>query len=296
MTVPATAAGDGSDLAVVDDRSGRGTSHGFDLAGEATPLRQLAADLWAARDLISMLARKDFLVRYRRASFGLLWAVGMPVFQAGVLALVFSRVVRIETDAPYPVFVFAGFVPWTYFSATLNSASTSIVDNAGLASKIYFPRAVLPIAALCSNLYGFSVTVVALVAMGVGFGVMPGARILLLLPAVAALVALTAGLSLLCSAAHVYFRDMRYLVQAALTVWLYVTPVFYPLDIAHGWVRTIIVANPMTGVVELFRAAVVGAESGWTAAEPALAIWIVGALVVSLVLHRRFNRVFSDLM
>jgi lipopolysaccharide transport system permease protein len=279
-----------------DSEGNRGTSHGFDLASETTPLPELLADMWAARDLISMLARKDFLVRYRRASFGLLWAVGLPLFQAGVLALVFSKVVRIHTSAPYAVFVFSGFVPWTYFSGTINGAATAIVDSAGLASKIYFPRAVLPLTAIFSNLYGFVVTVVALFVMGGLFGIVPGVRLLLVVPAVISLVALTAALSLLFSAAHVYFRDMRYLVQAALTVWLYVTPVFYPLQLAGSHIRVLLNLNPMTGVVELFRAAVIGADPGWTSSLYALVAWVVGATVLALVLHRRYNRVFSDLM
>jgi ABC-type polysaccharide/polyol phosphate export permease len=297
MTIASTPPGENLERSIGHRAAaGRGTSHGFDMTTEITPLSELLSDLWAARDLIGMLARKDFLVRYRRASFGLLWAVGLPLFQASVMALVFSKVVRIHTSAPYPVFVFAGFVPWSYFSGTISAAATAIVDSAGLASKIYFPRAVLPLNTIFSNLYGFAVTVVALYLMAGVFGIVPGLRILLVIPAVISLVALTASLSLLFSAAHVYFRDMRYLVQAALTVWLYVTPVFYPLQLAPHRIRMFLSLNPMTGVVELFRASVVGADPGWTSSLYALVVWIVAATVGALVLHRRFNRVFSDLM
>jgi ABC-type polysaccharide/polyol phosphate export permease len=266
------------------------------MEGEATTLRRLGAELWSSRSLIGMLARKDFFVRYRRASFGLLWAVGLPVFQALVLVVVFSRVVRIQTGPPYTVFLFAAFVPWSYFSITLGTAATAIVDNSGLASKIYFPRAALPLTTVVTNLYGSAVTLAVLLVMVVAFGVGIGPEIALLVPAVALVVALTASMSLLASAAHVYFRDVRYLTQAAMTVWFYVTPVLYPLDRVPGGIAPIVKLNPMTGVVELFRAATVGADPGWGPTVAITGAWTCACLVGALVLHRRYDRVFADLL
>ena len=260
------------------------------------PLSRLVRDLWHSRELIAMLARKDFFVRYRRASFGVLWAVGLPFFQAAILAVVFSKIVQIGTGFSYPVFIFSGFVAWNLFSSALSGASTSIVDNSALASKIYFPRAVLPIANVVTNLYGYAVTVVALIIMSIAFGESVGVKVLYLVPATLIVVLLTSGFSLLCAALHVYFRDIRYLIQAALTVWFYVTPVLYPLNKASGLIKTGVKLNPMTGVVELFRAAILRPDHGWLLTLVITGVWILATWGAAVVLHRRFDRVFADLM
>ena len=130
-------------------------SGGFELRGSRTTVRHLVRDIWRSRELLVTLARKDFFVRFRRTSFGVLWAVGLPLVQASVLAVVFTRVVRIETGGNYGIYVFSGMLPWTFLSGTVTMGSTSIVDGSALATKIYFPRALLPLVTLGANLYGF---------------------------------------------------------------------------------------------------------------------------------------------
>jgi ABC-2 type transport system permease protein len=269
---------------------------GFDLEGERSKLRQIIGDAWRSRDLVIMLSRKDFFVRYRRASFGLLWAVGLPAFQATVLAVVFSRLIRFETSVPYGVFVFAAITPWSFFNSSISSAATSIVDGQGLATKVYFPRAILPLVVIGANFFAFIPAVVVLVAFALLSGVSVGTHIFLLIPAVLVLLGLTAGFALVLSAMHVYFRDVRYVVAAALIAWMYGTPVIYPLERMHGIVRHAIEANPATGMVELFREAVGAHDPGWTAALPWTFGWIAVLLVAGALLHRRFDRVFVDLL
>jgi lipopolysaccharide transport system permease protein len=269
---------------------------GFELEGESTPIKELLRDIWRSRGLVRMLARKDFFVRYRRASFGMLWAACLPLFQATVLAVVFSKVVRVKTETPYAAFVFPAYAAWSYFASTLPGASTAIVDNSGLSNKIYFPRAVLPITNVISNLYGFAFTLVALLGVCVAFDVIPGWHVILLVPATLLLVLLTAGLGLLISGLHVYFRDLRFFLQAALSVWLFVTPVLYPLAQADGALRVIIRINPMTGVAELFRAAITSEEHGWGSSVAVTVAWVVATLAAAALVHRRYNRVFSDLL
>ena len=268
---------------------------GFELAGEATPLAELAADVWRSRSLLAILARKDFVVRYRRATFGLLWAVALPLLQALVLAAVLSKIVRFGTAVDYPVFVYSGMVLWSTFSTTLTSASTSIVDASDLSTKVYFPRAVLPLASVLSNTYGLLVGVAIFLAMAVVTGVSFDAGVLLVAPAIVLTLALTAGFSLVFSALHVYFRDMRYLVQAALIVWFYASPVFYPLT-ATKHLRPWLELNPMTGAIELFRAGTIGADPSWEKSVMIAVVWAVGLIVIAGVLHRRFNSVFADLL
>jgi ABC-type polysaccharide/polyol phosphate export permease len=269
---------------------------GFELEGEATPLRVLAKELWDSRGLIAMLARKDFFVRYRRASFGVLWAVGLPLIQAVILAIVFSQVAKVKIPGTsYTVFLFSGMVSWSFFSASFATGSTSIVDGADLTTKIYFPRAVLPLVTIGGNLYGFVVSAVLLLLMCIFFGVGLGLNTLLLLPAIIVMAALATSFCLVFSALHVYFRDVRYLVAAMLIAWFYVTPIIYPLKLAGHlakWLRL----NPMTGVVEIFRAATVGADPGWLVSLWFTLAWIAGLSFLALYLYRRFNRVFVDLL
>lgn len=267
---------------------------GFVLDGEVTPLGLLLDELWDCRELIAVLARKDFYVRYRRASLGLMWAVGLPLFQAVVLAVVFSKVVRVHTGTNLTIFVLIGMVPWTYFSTTLTSASTSIVDGAGLSGRIYFPRVVLPLVGVVANLYGYAITLAITLLLCPFFGVGLGLHTLWMVPATALAIAVTTGTVMVTSALHVYFRDVRYIVTAAVIGWFYLTPIFYPLRLAHGVLRTIIVINPLTGVVELMRRSTAGADPGWTATGTAV-VWAIVLVGIGLGLHRRFNRVFTDL-
>ena len=268
---------------------------GFDLTATPAPVRILVRDVWRSRSLLAILARKDFFVRYRRASFGMLWAVGLPILQAMVLSVVFSKI--LNNRAPdYPVYVFSAIVPWSFFAATLAQGSTAIVDNSGLSNKIYFPRAILPLVTVVSGLYGMAISLVILVAMCLGFGVHLGPQVILILPGTLLVAVLAASFALVNSALHVYFRDIRYLVQAALTVWIYLTPVIFQVQQLPAGLRPIIKLNPMTGVVELFRYATVGASPGWGTSLASTGVWTVALVLIALQLHRRFDRVFADLL
>lgn len=270
-----------------------GSGEGFELRGETTPLGAWLRAVWAARALTRVLARKDFLVRYRRASLGVLWAVGLPVLQAVVLAVVFSRIVRFETEAPYWAFVLSGIVPGAFVLATVTAASTSIVDGSSLSSKVYFPRAVLPLATVLANAYGAVVSLVLLLLATVAVGQV-GPQLLLLVPAVLLALALSVGGALVGSALHVSFRDTRYLLQAVGAVWLYAAPIVYPLGLLPGTLRRVVEANPATGVVELFRAATVGADPGWERSLGWAVGWSVLLLALGVRLHCRGDRVFAD--
>ncbi len=265
------------------------------LAGESTPIPTLLANIWRSRELLGVLARKEFYVRYRRASFGLLWAVGIPLVQAVVLAVVLRHFVRFKTNGNYPVFVFSGVIAWSYFSQSLNAASGAIVDNRDISTKIYFPRSLFPAMSVLSGVYGLVLTSLLLIGFEAASGVVPGVDTVLLLPAMALAVLLTLAIGVVLAALHVYFRDVRFLVQAALMGWFYLTPVFYPLQ-AVGRLSPWLRANPATGVVELFRAATVGADTGWVGAVGWSLGWTAFFLATAAVLYRRFDRVFADLL
>jgi homopolymeric O-antigen transport system permease protein len=241
-----------------------------------------------------MLARQDFFVRYRRESFGFLWAIGLPLLQASILAIVFSKIVKIHTGVSYPVFVFSGILVWTFFSACVTGASTSIVDGQGLATKIYFPRAILPLVTVQAGLYGFVPSVAVLIAMALVLGVPLGISLLYLIPGTLLTMLLSASFGLVLSALHVYFRDVRYIVSASIFAWFYATPVLYPLRLAPHLLRRVIELNPATGCVELFRAALGAADAGWHTTVLTSLVWTVVLLMAAAVLHRRFDRLFVD--
>lgn len=264
------------------------------LRGSWTAPRPLLARLWASRELVLTLGRKNFFVQYRRASLGLLWAVVLPLVQAVVLAAVFSRIARFGVE-DYAVFVFSGMVAFAFFQSTLVAGATSVVDNAGLSSKVYFPRAVLPLAQCVTSLHALVVSVSALLVVAVVLGAPVGARTLLLVPAVLLLLALCTAFALVLSVAHVYLRDTKYLVQAAALAWLWLTPVVYPLTAVDGWLRTVLVLNPVTGVVQLFHAAFV-ADVGPLGAAWVTVAWTLGLGGLGLLLHCATDRVMADLL
>jgi lipopolysaccharide transport system permease protein len=259
------------------------------------PLREWLGGLWRRRPVLLALASKDFRVRYKRASLGVVWAVAMPLLQASVMAFIFSRVGRFGAGASYSyaAYVLAGMTAWFYASMTITSGTTSIVDSSSLTDKVWFPRAVLALVPAVANLITLvistAIVVVALPILGQPFS----PRLLMLVPATALLIAFTIALSLTLSAVYVYFRDTKFMVQAAMLVWFYVTPIVYPPD-ALGAAGRWIDFNPLTGIVGLFQRAVVGAPvpSG-RAIVVSIATTIV-LLAVGVPAQRRHDRLFVD--
>lgn len=271
---------------------------GFELTGKPESLVSLGRGIWRSRDLLRMLAKKDFVARYRRASLGMAWAVGLPLVQAVVLAVVLSHLVRFTTKVNFAVFVYTGTLAWNFFSQTLTSTTTSIVEGQALATKIYFPRAILPMTTVLSSLYGFLPGLPLLIILAIAFRVHLGLHLLLLIPAVFLMIAMTTAFSMVTAAMHVYFRDMRYIVQAIVVPWFYASAVFYPLDFLSKAprVKTFVEFNPATGMVLLFRAAVVGGDPGWRATLVWPFVWTAGLFLAAVYLYRRFDRVFVDLL
>ena len=265
----------------------------LDIDARPPSTRAWAAEMWRHRDVLGALARTDFHVRYKRAAFGVAWAVLLPLVQAAVLALVFSRVLSIRGGDGFAAYVLSGVTAWGYFTQTLSTAATAIVEGSGLTDKVWFPRALLPMAPAAANVVGLGVSVVLLVALAPLLGGHVGVELLWLLPGVVLLVAFTTALGMVLSALHVYFRDVRFLVQAAVLVWFYVTPIIYPVSFLGG-LRTAIELNPMTGVVALFHAAVIGAEGAWVRSVLVATATTAALVVIAVAVYRRHDRLFVD--
>jgi lipopolysaccharide transport system permease protein len=248
-------------------------------------------DDWRSRrSLLRMLVGKDFRTRYKRASLGVVWAVVVPLLQALILAVVFSEVVRFQGLG---AFTLTGVVVWAYFAATQVAAVTAIVDGAGIADKVWFPRALLTLVPCFSHLIGLLISLVLVLPILPILDVPLGRRVVILVPATALLLVFTIALALVLSALHVYFRDVKFLLQATLVVWLYTTPVLYPrtyLGRFESWADL----NPMTGVVTLFHRALIGDVGPLLRPVAVSVATTVVLLVAGVEAHRRHDRLFVD--
>lgn len=252
-------------------------------------------DLWAHRDVFVIMSKAGFQSTYKRSSLGIIWAVAVPLLQALVITVVFAKLIQIGSGREFGLFVLSGIGPWSYFSGVLGQGATAIVDGTGMTDKVWFPRALLPGVPLMVNLPPFLITLGVLAVSQPILGGSFGLRMLWFIPAGALLIAFSGALVLALSALHVYFRDVRFLVQAALIVWFYVTPIAYPASRA-GTLRPFFDFNPVTGIVGLFRNAVMsGGGENMRALTVSLAATFV-LLVVGLEAQRRYDRLFVDLL
>jgi lipopolysaccharide transport system permease protein len=280
-------------LVIADDGASPHTV--LELSGESTPIPVLLRDLWKHRGLLPMLAAKDFHARYRSASLGILWSVFLPLLQGAVFAVVFTRVVRIPVarGTSYPVFVISGMVLWSYFTQSVIAGSTSIVDGASIAGKVFFPRLFLPAVPVLANAVSFTISCTTILGLMVVFGVDFSATLLLLPVAMLLIASLAALFAALLTLLHVYFRDVRYMVQAVLLVALYMAPVVYPLAQAKR-LENILIANPVTGILQLMRFAIFGEAERIGVSLLVTVAWMVVLAVLTLLAYRRHERVAVD--
>src|SRR6185503_3463341 len=216
-------------------------------------------ELWHYRELLYFLTWRDVKVRYKQTALGAAWAIIQPFFMMLVFSLFFGRLARVPSDGiPYPVFAFCALVPWQLFANALTESSNSLVGNQNLITKVYFPRLVVPIAAVLSGLVDFLIAFAILIVMMLFYGIVPGPAILAL-PGFILLAVLTAlAVGLWLSALNVQYRDVRYTMNFLVQFWLFATPVAYPSSIVPENWRALYGLNPMAGVVEGFRWALLG--------------------------------------
>lgn len=254
-------------------------------------------ELWDYRGLLYFLVWRDIKVRYKQTVLGAAWAIIQPVLTMVVFTLFFGSQQSLHPgDIPYPLFSFAALVPWTFFASGLSQSSNSLVGSANLIKKVYFPRLVVPISAVLSGALDFALAFVVLIGLMLYYGYLPTANIIWL-PAFLLLALITAlGVGLWLSALNVEFRDVRYVVPFVVQLWLFASPVIYSSDMLSGTARTLYGINPMAGVIEGFRWALLGAGTGpdWMTAISAL---VALALLVSGAFYfRRMEKNFADVI
>ncbi len=254
-------------------------------------------DLWAYRELVYFLTWRDVKVRYKQTVLGAAWAILQPLLTMLVFSLFFGKLAKVPSEGvPYPVFTLAALVPWTFFSNGLTQSSNSLVGNANLITKVYFPRLIVPVATILSGVIDFVLAFVVLLAMMVFYHLPPAATLVwlplfLLLALVASL-----GTGLWLSAMNVQFRDVRYTVPFLTQFWLFATPIAYPSSLLHEPWRTLFGLNPMVGAVEGFRWALFGTTAAPVAVVAMSFATALVVLVTGALYFRRMERTFADIV
>lgn len=254
-------------------------------------------EMWEYRELLYFLVWRDIKVRYKQTVLGASWAVIQPFFTMVVFSLFFGRLASMPSEGvPYPLFSYAGLVPWTFFASGMSLASNSLVGSSNLITKVYFPRPVVPIASVLSVGVDFLLAFLVLLIMLGYYRVMPTANVVWL-PLFVLLALITAvGVGLWLSALNVEYRDVRYVVPFLTQFWMFATPIAYPSTLLHGTWRTLYGLNPMVGVVEGFRWALLGTS---TRPGPMIILSTLAAialLVSGAFYFRRVERSFADLV
>jgi lipopolysaccharide transport system permease protein len=281
------------------------TAHAFAPPATEPPVVRLQASgrwvglglshVWEYRELLYFLVWRDIKVRYKQTVLGAAWAIIQPFFTMLIFSAVFGRLARIPSDnLPYPLFCFAALVPWTFFSSGMLQAANSLVGNTNLLKKVFFPRLVLPTAAIAAMTIDFACALVVLLAMMAYYGVLPSLAVVAVPLFVLLAFATALGAGLWLSALNVKFRDVKYVVPFLLQVWMFATPIAYPSSLLDGPWRSIYALNPMVGVVDGFRWALLGTA---TAPDRTLAASTAVALVLLIsgaYYFRQTERTFAD--
>lgn len=254
-------------------------------------------ELWEYRELLYFLTWRDIKVRYKQTVLGAAWAIIQPFLTMVVFSLFFGALAKIPSDGiPYPIFSFTALVPWTFFATGLANSSNSLVGSANLIKKVYFPRLAVPISTVLSGIVDFALSFMVLIAMMLWFGILPGLSVLWL-PLLLLLALVTAlGVGLWLSAMNVQFRDVRYIVPFITQFWMFATPIVYPSSLLDEPWRTIYALNPMVGVIEGFRWALLGAN---TAPGPMILVSSLAAVVILVsgaFYFRRMEKNFADVV
>ncbi len=255
-------------------------------------------ELWQYRELLYFLTWRDIKVRYKQTVLGVLWALIQPFMTMVVFSLFFGRLAQVPSDGlPYPIFNYAALIPWTLFSQGLSTSANSLVNSANLLKKIYFPRLVIPISGILSGLVDFALSFTILFGLMLLYGIAPTANVIWLLPLTLLALITSLAVGLWLSALNVQFRDVRYILPFITQLWMFITPIAYPSSlIENPTLRLIYSLNPMTGVVEGFRWALLGTDTAPNSMILVSATAALLLLISGLFYFRRMERTFADVV
>jgi len=254
-------------------------------------------ETWAYRELLYFLIWRDIKVRYKQTALGALWAIIQPVFTMLVFSIFFGRLAGIASDGfPYPIFSYTALLPWQLFAFALAESGNSLVNNQRIITKIYFPRLIVPIAAVLAGLVDFAIAFVVLLGMMVYYRIAITWAVLTLPFFLLLAIATALAIGLWLSALNVQYRDVRYMIPFLTQFWLFITPIAYPSSLVPQWARLFYGLNTMAGVVEGFRWALLGDQVGGGYMILISIIMVIVLLVGGLMYFRRMEKTFADLM
>ena len=253
-------------------------------------------ELWSSRELLLFLAQRDVRARYKQAFFGIGWSVIQPLAGVSVLALVFNRLANVPSEGiPYPVFALVGYVVWTYLSGSVSAATGSLVSDASLVTKVYFPRLVAPLAALLPGLIGFGIGLgLVVVLMGV-YGIAPTIAICAVPLCIVMLIVVVLGPALMFAALNVKYRDVGAVLALMMQLWLFASPVAYPSSLVHGAWQYVYALNPVAGVIDVFRWSLLSTPAPGLPLVVSVATGL-GLLGMGLWVFQRAERDFADVI
>lgn len=256
------------------------------------------SELWAYRELMYFLTWRDVKVRYKQTFLGVAWAVIQPLFTMIIFTLFFGRLAGMESRTggiPYPLFAYAGLLPWTFFSNALTASGNSLVGNANLITKVYFPRVIVPTAAVAAGLIDFAIGFVMLVVLMLYYQT-PLTLNLLMIPVLVLLVTVLAtGVGMWLSALNVKYRDIRFALPFAIQLWMFISPIIYPTEILPSKYHWLFSLNPLTGIIEAFRSALFGRPFNWTSLSISAVLTLL-SLIYAGFSFSRVERRFADIV
>lgn len=254
-------------------------------------------DLWLYRELVYFLTWRDIKVRYKQAVLGITWAVLQPLLTMVIFSFIFGNLAKLPSDGiPYPLFSYAAILPWQLFSSALQRSSVSLVGNANLLTKIYFPRLIIPFSAVMSSLVDFGIAFLIMIGLMIYYQVWPTLMTLWVIPLTLLTLITALAVSLWLSALNVLYRDVQHMIPFLLQFWMYASPVAYSAELIPPGVWTVIYGlNPMTGVIQGFRWALLGTEPPGILLAISIVIVII-LLISGLFYFRRMEKTFADMV
>lgn len=274
-----------------------GHGHVMSIDAGGRTLRNDLRELWAYRDLLSLLIRRDISIRYKQSAIGIAWAIVQPLMMMIIFSVIFGRFAKLPSEGiPYPLFTLSALLPWLYFTRALSGSSDSLVSSANLVKKVYFPRLILPLSKAVAGLVDFVVAFVLLALLMAWYRVAPGIEILLL-PVFILIAMLTAlGTGLWLTALNVKYRDIGLMVPFVAQIWMYISPIAYSSTIIPPQWQWLYSLNPMVGVVEGFRWALLGRLPPDPQAMGLSLLIVVLMFVGGIAFFRRTERTFADVI
>jgi lipopolysaccharide transport system permease protein len=257
------------------------------LHGLVVDVRDMLREPLEYRELLMQMTRRDLLLRYKQAVMGVGWALFMPLTNTVIFSVIFTQVAPIDTGLPYPLFAYTGLLVWNFFASALRFSVSSLTSNSTLVTKVYFPREIFPFSAVLVSLVDFAVGFVVLAVLMLYYGIAPGLALLALPVVIVIHVAFTTGVALVLAMANLFYRDVKYLFEVMITIWMFSTSVLFPIQLVAGRARWLLLLNPMTPIIDAYRAVLLSGH--WPDGSTLLTSAVIAGLTLAsgwLIFHR----------